>query len=119
MHKWVISIKVLRAVWKVNTIQSVIFEANYNKLPAYYGQYSSSCFKQLFEKKKKIQELISEADKLPSMSLASEGTENQLKAKPNEEDLLKEYLLHSRCDADCSRQVRTHVYSNAHIFLPN
>lgn len=74
---------------------------------------SNSCLK------KKIQELISEADKLPSMSLASEGTENQLKAKPNEEDLLKEYLLHSRCDADCSRQVRTHVYSNAHIFLPN
>lgn len=62
------------------SIQSVIFEANDNKLPAYYGQYSSS-FKQLFEEeeKKKIQELISDADELPSMPLASERIENQPK----------------------------------------
>lgn len=76
---------------------------------------SNSCLK----KKKKIQELISDADKLPSMSLASEGTENQPKAKPNEEeDLLKEYLLHSRCDADCSRQVCIHVYLTHTSFFP-
>lgn len=43
---------------------------------------SNSCLK----KKKKIQELISDADKLPSMSLASERIENQPKANPNEEE---------------------------------
>lgn len=40
---------------------------------------SNSCLK-------KIQELISDADKLPSMSLASERIENQPKANPNEEE---------------------------------
>lgn len=41
---------------------------------------SNSCLK----KKKKIQELISDADKLPSMFLASEQIENQQRAYPNE-----------------------------------
>lgn len=41
---------------------------------------SNSCLK-----KKKIQELISDAEILPSMSLASERIENQLKANPNED----------------------------------
>lgn len=44
---------------------------------------SNSCLK---KKKKKIQELISEADNLPSMFLASEQIENQQKADPNEEE---------------------------------
>lgn len=42
---------------------------------------SNSCLK-----KKKIQELISDADNLPSMFLASEQIENQQKADPNEEE---------------------------------
>lgn len=88
MHKWVISIKVLRAVWKVNTIvySQLYLRQNYNKLPAYYGQYSSSCFKRLFEeggkkkkkqekKKKNIQELISDVKTMPSVCLSSEKSE--------------------------------------------
>lgn len=75
---------------------------------------SNSCLK-----KKKIQELICDADKLSSVSLASERIENQLKANPNEEDLLKEYLLHGRGGADCSRYVSTYILSHTHIFLSN
>lgn len=77
---------------------------------------SNSCLK----KKKKIQELISDADKLSSVSLASERIENQLKANPNEEDdLLKESLLHGRGGADCSRYVSTCILSHTLIFLSN
>lgn len=89
MHKWVISIKVLRAVWKVNTIgysqlylrqTTTDFQLIMDNIPVVV---SNSCLK---KKKKKIQELISEADNLPSMFLASEQIENQQKADPNEEE---------------------------------
>lgn len=89
MHNWVISIKVLRAVWKVNTIvysqlhlrqTTTNFQLIVDNIPVVV---SNSCLK----KKKKIQELISDADrKLPSVSLASEWIGNQVKANSNEEE---------------------------------
>lgn len=93
MHKWVISIKVLRAVWKVNTIAysqldsrqtTTNFQLIADNIPVVV---SNSCLK---EKKKqnnktKTQELISDSDtKLASMSLAREQTGNQVKGNPSE-----------------------------------
>lgn len=58
--------------------------------------------------------------KLPSMSLASERIENrkQIQMRKN---LIKEYLLHGRYGADCSRCVHIHTYTHTHthISLPN
>lgn len=90
MHEWVISIKVLRAVWKVNTIAysqlylrqaTTNFQLIVDNIPVVV---SNSCLK---EKKKKIQELISDADTmLASLPLVSEQTGNQVKENPNEEE---------------------------------
>lgn len=70
---------------------------------------SNSCLKR---KKKKIQELISDAE-------TSEQIENQKQIQMRK-ILIKEYLLHSRYDADCSRRVHTHTNThtpNTHTFL--
>lgn len=76
MHKWVISIKVLRAVWKVNTIvysqlylrqTTTNFQLIMDNIPVVV---SNSCLKEK-NKTKKIQELIGDADKLPSVFVAS------------------------------------------------
>lgn len=57
--------------------------------------------------------------KLPSMSLASERIENRKQIQMK--NLIKEYLLHGRYGADCSRRVHTHTYTHTHthISLPN
>lgn len=82
---------------------------------------SNSCLK------KKIQELISDADKkLPSMSLASERIEDRVKANPNEEeDFNKRDILsiavgcwllkvHTRTHAHTHTQPCTHAHVCMH-----
>lgn len=126
MHKWVISIKVLRAVWKVNTtVYSQLYlrqmTTNFQLIMDNIPVVSNSCLK---KKKKKIQELISDADELPSMSLASERIENQPKGIWMRKILVKEYVLRHRCGADCARHVlhvcvHTHTHTltrSTHIF---
>lgn len=115
MHKWVISIKVLRAVWKVNTIvysqfylrqTTTNFQLIMDNIPVVV---SNSCLK-----KKKIQELISDADKLPSVFLAVSKLKTNRKHIWMRKILVKEYLLHSTCDADCKRRVCTHTHTHTH-----
>lgn len=81
MHKWIISIKVLRAVWKINTLvysqgywrrTAINFQLIMDNIPVVVSNY---CLK-----KKKIQELISDSERLQSVFPAKERLEKQPKA---------------------------------------
>lgn len=82
MHKWIISIKVLRAVWKINTLvysqgyqrrTAINFQLIMDNIPVVVSNY---CLK----KKKKIQELISDSERLQSVFPAKARLEKQPKA---------------------------------------
>lgn len=69
---------------------------------------------------KKIQELISDADKkLPSMSLASEQIEDQVKANPNEEeDFNKRDILSIAGGMLAVQSAHTHTHKHTHARAP-
>lgn len=75
---------------------------------------SNSCLK------KKIQELISDADKkLPSMSLASERIEDQVKANPNEEeDFNKRDILSIAGGMLAAQSAHTRARVHTHTHTP-
>lgn len=124
MHKWVISIKVLRAVWKVNTIvysqlylrqTTTNFQLIMDNIPVVV---SNSCLKKKKKpkqtKKKPRSWLVIQINCHQCLWPVSELITNW--THPNEEeDLTKEYLLHSRAGADCSRYVSTCILSHTHL----
>lgn len=121
MHKWVISIKVLRAVWKVHTtVYSQLYlrqmTTNFQLIMDNIPVVSNSCLKK--KKKKKIQELISDADELPSMPLASERIENQPKEIWMRTILVKELCSLSQVwrwlHEACATHVCTHTHTHSH-----
>lgn len=117
MHKWVISIKVLRAVWKVNTrVYSQLylrqtttnFQLIVDNIPVVV---SNSCLKRKKSRSWLVTQIKSGRQCLwPVSQLKTNQKQIQMKMIT----LIKEYPLHSRCDAGCSRCVDIHSYIHTH-----
>lgn len=126
MHKWVISIKVLRAVWKVNTIvysqlylrqTTTNFQLIMDNIPVVV---SNSCLK---KKKKSRSWWVMQRNCRHCFWPVNKLKTNRKPIQTRKKILIKEYLLHKQVWCWLHKACAyTHSHShtlNKHNFLPN